>query len=188
MSKLLQLPLGVDPEQQISGIADARLQQRQHEVVRRRHAEIQIDRAEHRLEEIRQRRRPPRTVVLLAAPDLEVISQPEPPRPLRERALAGERRPQLGQLPFGGLRTAPEKEFGLDDLQHRVAQKFQPLVVVVYAVLDRVGAVHEGFGEVRSLTGQPQLPRQFPCFVHSSAPMLRYLMRKRSARARLRAS
>ena len=87
---------------------------------------------------------------LLAAAQAQVLAQVDLLRELEQRPLADEAGPDAGQIALGAVGVGMEQIIRRDDLQHAVAQKLQPLVV-----LDRhpalVGIAGVGKGRFQQL-------------------------------------
>ncbi len=83
----------------------------------------------------------------------------------RQRFLAHEAGAQAGEIAFRGFRASPEQLGADGHVQQRVAEKFQPLVVVVTEAAMSQGAPQQAF-ITKAIRQRPQqaLARQTLCF------------------------
>ena len=130
LQQLLQLALRIFNDRQHAHLAERGAEFAQDEFTRHVEAAVQKNRAEQRLERVRQRGRAfPPAVHFLAVAQHQLRAEAERAGVFGQRAAVDELRARLGQRAFveGG------KFFiqlpGEDELQHRVAEKLEPLVV-----------------------------------------------------------
>src|SRR5690606_29126409 len=91
---------------------------------------IQVQRPDERLEHVGQKRRTlPSAAHLLAAPEQHEFAEVQPAGDVMQRRLADGGCPDERQLALRHVRKAAEQILGHGQLQHGVAQIFQPLVV-----------------------------------------------------------
>lgn len=138
----------------------------------------QIDRAAHRFPGVRQIRWAQTSARrLLATAQEQIFIQPQLSRSASQRILADKTRAHFRELAFVVCRKCRKQIFAHDQIDHRIAEKFQPLVVVVEIMFHRVGRMRQR--HIQHLEIQPadaQLVRQrakrpSPFFVHHS-PLL----------------
>ena len=93
-------------------------------------APVQEHRAAHGFQGIRQDRLAAETAGLqLAGPQLQHFAQADLSRHFGQRLSADDPGAQAAQIAFGAVRKGKEKMPGDDEVENRVAQEFQPLVV-----------------------------------------------------------
>ena len=143
----------------------------QHECARRLDAAVQIDRAEQRFGRIRQDRRPLAPAAgLLAVAQPDLLRDAEFPRDLAQRALAHDRRAQLGQVALGQLGIVRKQVIRRDKAQYGIAKELQPLIVVQVACAMLVGIGRVGHrGLVQRLVLKLIVDVQHVCFTSSTA-------------------
>src|SRR3954451_3778728 len=155
--QLLQAGLPVEAGAQGGGLLDQGVEEPVHEPGGLVEPEVEVDRAQERLEGVGEDR-----VLVVAAGRLLAAAQPhEGPEPelaadLRQSAHVDHGGPQLGQLTLRQLGVVAEKRVGDDQAEHGVAEELQPLVGGQPAVLVGVGPVGQRAVEQRGVDVDPE--------------------------------
>jgi len=100
-------------------------------------AAVEIDRRDHRLEDVGEERVRELASVRDALADLERVIEPEPLRLRREGVRGDDHRLDLGQLPLGEIIEEVEEELGHHEAEDGVPEELHPLVAGVVDRLDR---------------------------------------------------
>jgi hypothetical protein len=111
-----------------------------------------VDDAEHGLEGVGEDRRllPPAGAVLALA-EQQRLTEPELDGHLRQGGGRHDRRPDLGERPFGQLGVGAEQVVGDDDAEHGVAEELEPLVRRPAGVLGAPRPVHQRRSQQRGV-------------------------------------
>jgi hypothetical protein len=134
--QLLKRGLPVQARAQPGRARDHRVEQPVHQPVGHVQALVQVDRADDRLEGVREDGRlVPAPGALLALAQAHVGPELEPAGDAGQGPHVDHRGAQLGQLALGQVGILPEEGVRHDQAEHRVAQELQPLVGRQAAVL-----------------------------------------------------
>ncbi len=126
---------------------DFSLDQRRQPALHRAHALIEIQRAEHGFKRIGQQGLArPAAAARFAFAQPQVIAQANLIRQFAQFLGAHQRRSDGGQPPFGEIGILPKEPVRHDEIEHRIAQKFQPLVVFrfYFGMLVQIRAMRQG--------------------------------------------
>ena len=157
--QLLQGGLPVQAGAQRGRGLDERVEQQVDDVGRRLEAAAEVHRTDHRLDGVGEDRGLSAAAGrLLAAAELDVVTDTDVPADHGQRAGVDHGGPELGQSTLGQVRVGAVERLGHDDAEHRVAQELQALVGRQSAVLVGVRAVREGALEELGL--QDRIPER----------------------------
>ena len=98
----------------------------------RRDPAVEVDRAEQRLERVGEDRAATEAAALqLTAAEPQLLAEPQPARDRGQRAAAHQRRPVAAQVALVGVRVLAKQQHRDGEVEHRVAEELEPLVVAL---------------------------------------------------------